>query len=87
MIEKTYILQSEAGLHSRNATLLVKWANKFNSQIKLEYNNIQVDLKSIMNILSLGVPKGAKIKILIDGEDSEEAILKIDEVINELNQK
>ena len=36
-----------------------------------------------MGVMSLGIPKGAEIKITADGSDEEEAIKGIEEVIKE----
>lgn len=62
-----------AGLHARPASLLVKEASKFKSDIDLEAGDRKATLKSILGIMSLGVKGDADIKIYIEGEDEVEA--------------
>jgi phosphocarrier protein HPr len=74
MQEKNFVIIAESGIHARPATLLVKQASPFDSDVHLEYNGKQVNLKSIMGVMSLGIPKGAAIRILAEGPDSEKAL-------------
>lgn len=81
MIEKTYKVIAETGIHARPATLLVQTAGKFESEITLEYKGKKVNLKSIMGVMSLGIGKDAEIKIIVEGSDEENAIKSLEEVM------
>lgn len=81
MAEKTYKIIEETGIHARPATLIVREAGKFNSNIELEYNGKTVNLKSIMGIMSLGIGKNTVIKIKANGTDENEAMNAIDELL------
>ncbi|GGB36740.1 phosphocarrier protein HPr [Virgibacillus dakarensis] len=83
MKEKTFTITADTGVHARPATLLVNKAGQFKSEVEVAYNGKTVNLKSIMGVMSLGVPKGAEIKIIANGSDEEEAINGIEEVIKE----
>ncbi|MGJ7920063.1 phosphocarrier protein HPr [Neobacillus sp. LXY-4] len=83
MLEKVYKITSSAGVHARPATVLVSSVAPFQSEISLEYNNKKVNLKSIMGVMSLGIPEGASIKISAEGTDAVNAMEKIDEIIAE----
>ena len=72
--EEQVIVNKGHGLHARPATIFVQMANKFNSSVKIEKDGEVVDGKSIIAILSLGVNKGVAVKLVIEGDDSEEAI-------------
>ncbi|MFE8700253.1 phosphocarrier protein HPr [Cytobacillus sp. FJAT-54145] len=74
MVEKTFTVTDSTGIHARPATILVSNASKFNSEIKLEYKEKQVNLKSIMGVMSLGIPKDGVIKIIAEGADELEAL-------------
>ncbi|GAA0373019.1 phosphocarrier protein HPr [Bacillus horti] len=74
MKEKVFTITAEAGLHARPATLLVQAVGRYSSEIHLEYKERSVNLKSIMGVMSLGVPHKAEIKITVDGHDEEEAM-------------
>ncbi|MGP3560748.1 phosphocarrier protein HPr [Geobacillus sp. BK01] len=81
MAEKTFTVTSDSGIHARPATILVQTASKFNSEIQLEYNGKTVNLKSIMGVMSLGIPKGATIKITAEGADAAEAMAALTDTL------
>lgn len=83
MQKKTYKITAETGVHARPATLLVNKASQYESEVELQYNDKSVNLKSIMGVMSLGIPQGAEITIVAKGSDAEEAITGIDEVMKE----
>ncbi|WP_028783664.1 phosphocarrier protein HPr [Thalassobacillus devorans] len=81
MKEKTFTITSSDGVHARPATVLVQKAGNFESEINLHYKEKAVNLKSIMGIMSLGIPSGAEVKITAEGNDEEEAIQKLEETM------
>lgn len=85
MIEKTFVITNETGLHARPAALLVQAAGKFDSEITLQYKEKKVNLKSIMGVLSLGIGKGSEITITIEGGDEELAMKELEETIRQEN--
>ncbi|AZU63792.1 phosphocarrier protein HPr [Neobacillus mesonae] len=81
MAEKQFTIIDETGIHARPATLLVQAAGRFNSEINMEYKGKSVNLKSIMGVMSLGIPKGAEIKISAEGSDADEALKALEETL------
>ncbi|OAS86079.1 MULTISPECIES: phosphocarrier protein HPr [Metabacillus] len=81
MVEKTFTITSEAGLHARPATALVNAVNSFTSEVNLEANGRTVNLKSIMGVMSLGISKGAVIKITANGSDEAAALEAVERAI------
>jgi phosphotransferase system HPr (HPr) family protein len=75
--EEEIIVNSRNGLHARPASIFVQVANKFDSSVKLEKDNEVVDGKSIIAILSLGINKGMKVKLIVEGRDASEAFLEL----------
>ena len=68
-MEKTFLITAEAGIHARPATNLVAEANKYNCNLTVKMAEREVNLKSIMGVMSLGVNNGAFITVCADGED------------------
>ena len=68
-MRKEYTILDEAGLHARPASLLVQEATKFSNEIYIEHGGKRLTLKSIMAVMSLGVPQGASIGIDVEGEN------------------
>lgn len=81
MVQKTFNVIAETGIHARPATLLVQAAGKFNSDINLEYKGKKVNLKSIMGVMSLGIGSGADITITAEGSDEQDALNAIEETL------
>ncbi|WP_381415328.1 HPr family phosphocarrier protein [Spiroplasma endosymbiont of Anurida maritima] len=76
------------GLHARPAALLVSTAGKFDSKLTIKSENgTEGDLKSIMNILSIGITVNTNIEIIADGSDEADAIVEIKKLFidNELS--
>lgn len=85
MKEKKVTIIDPVGLHARPATVAVNAASKFRSDVKLTYNGKSVNMKSIMGVMSLGVPTQEAITISCDGEDEDIAITSIEDILK--NQK
>src|SRR5690625_5833257 len=60
MKEQTFKITADTGVHARPATLLVNKAGQFESEVEMSYNDKTVNLKSIMGVMSLGIPKDRK---------------------------
>lgn len=69
------------GLHARPATVAVNVASKFKSEVSISYKDKTVNMKSIMGVMSLGIPTQSEITIVCEGEDEDEAIQTIEEVL------
>ena len=72
------------GLHARPATLLVKKASSFKSDISLEFNGKKANVKSLIGVLSLGVSKDATVKVTASGDDETLAAEEIAKLIETL---
>jgi len=86
MVQTELTLNNEQGLHARPADLFVRTANKFKSEIKisnLSTGSSDVNAKSILRILSLGVYSGHTIRVVADGEDETQAIEEIKTLVNQ----
>ncbi|WP_211654216.1 HPr family phosphocarrier protein [Planococcus alpniumensis] len=75
MAKKQFFITAEEGLHARPAAALVSEANRFQSELSLEFKNRTVNLKSILGVMGLGIPTRSTVTIHADGEDAQQAIL------------
>ena len=80
-MEVTLKLLNKEGLHARPAGQLVKTANLFQSQITLEYAGRAVNAKSVIHLMSLGLPSQAEFKIKAEGTDQEAALQKLTSLV------
>ena len=69
------------GLHARPATVAVNAASKFKCEVKVAYKGRTVNMKSIMGVMSLGIPTQSEITVSCEGEDEEVAVKTIEDEI------
>jgi phosphocarrier protein HPr len=69
-----FIVKNDRGLHTRPSTEIVRLATSFKSEIKLRYQKMDVNAKSLLGILMLSAAKGSKILITAFGKDALEAV-------------
>lgn len=81
MAEAQVEIINKAGLHARAASKLAELCAKFGSDIQIGHEKM-VDGKSILSLMMLAAVKGTTIKVVTDGEDAEEALSAILELIN-----
>lgn len=74
MYKEEIKLENKTGLHARPASIFVKEAGKFKSEITLIKEEQRYNAKSIMGILSMGASKGDVLIIEAEGEDEKEAV-------------
>jgi phosphotransferase system HPr (HPr) family protein len=81
MPEATVKIEHEVGLHARPASMFVQTASKFSSDIEVTHGEVQANAKSILSVLTLGAHQGAEITITAEGDDAEEALNTLVELI------
>lgn len=81
MIEKEIQIINKLGLHARAAAKLVSLASNFESEIELSRDGRKVNGKSIMGVMMLAASKGTMITVGISGDDAEQAMSEIEELI------
>jgi len=81
MQEVTLVVRHKVGLHARPAAMFVQTAKKFKSDILVRKDDREVNAKSILSILTLGANQGAVITIKAHGEDEEQALKALQELV------
>lgn len=81
MLTREFTIVNKLGLHARASALLVKTASRFSSEIKIEREGVEVNGKSIMGIMMLAAAKGTIIIVKIEGQDQEEAMSALGDLI------
>lgn len=84
MYKESILLENETGFHARSASIFVKEASKYVSEIKILKKGNEYNAKSIMSILSLEAVKGDNLILKAEGEDEEKAVKILIEVIKNL---
>lgn len=86
MVTKEVLVKNSTGLHARPATLLVKKASSFKSDVSIEFNGRKANVKSLIGVLSLGVTKNSTVKVIASGDDENLAVEEIVKLIESLEE-
>jgi len=81
VIEKKIVIKNKLGLHARPAALFVQIANKFECDITVRKGKEKINGKSIMGILMLAAGKGEIIYIKVDGDDANQALSELEQLL------
>ncbi|MEA3548457.1 MAG: HPr family phosphocarrier protein [Thermodesulfobacteriota bacterium] len=82
LLTKEITIKNKSGLHSRPSTLLVETAKRFSADIRLIQDQMSVDSKSILDVMSLGCALGTRLTITARGKDAEEALEALAKLIS-----
>jgi phosphocarrier protein len=74
-------VENTSAIDARKAQEIVQKASEYEADMILRYSNKEVDLKSILGIMSLAVLDGAQIEIEAKGADANEAIAALEEMM------
>lgn len=76
-----YIITEPVGIHARPASILVKAATAFQSNIMIERNGKTADVKRLLALMALSVKCGEQVRFSIEGADEELAAKKLEEFV------
>jgi phosphotransferase system HPr (HPr) family protein len=74
-------ISDPVGLHLRAASAIVKLAKRFPCDIRISYDGLQTNAKSILGLASLVARHGETLEIRAEGEQSEAALAALVELI------
>jgi phosphocarrier protein HPr len=80
-ISRDVTIINRLGLHARAAARFVNLASQYDAAIEVERNGQTVNGKSIMGVMMLAAAQGSNIKLHADGDDAEDALNALTELI------
>lgn len=81
MAELSVQIVNKNGLHARPSAEIVKAAAKFQSDITLRRDDLEVNGKSIMGVMMLAAEYGSTLQLHASGPDEAEAVQAIAAII------
>ncbi len=82
MASKEITIINKLGLHARAAARFVNLASQFKSEVHLIREGRSVNGKSIMGVMMLAAAKGTTLTLEACGDDEQDAMTKLEELIN-----
>lgn len=81
-IKKRIKITNSQGLHARPASIFVRIANKFESDVMVRKGSEKVNGKSIMGLLMLAASEGSVIEIEVSGPDAPQTMLELESFLS-----
>ena len=81
-VERTVRIVNKNGLHARPAAEIVKLASRYQSDITLVRDDLEVNGKSIMGVMMLAAEYGSTLLLRASGPDAQQAVDAIAELIS-----
>ena len=75
--EAELVIRNQLGLHARACALFVKTAARFQSNILVSRDDLEVNGKSIMGVMMLAAEQGSSIEVTTTGPQAEESLAAI----------
>lgn len=85
MYSKKVIVTNPQGFHARPASLLVNFCKQYPANITIKYNDKDVLVKSIINVLSAAISGGSEIELCVDGENEEVVCNEVADFISNMS--
>ena len=72
--EANLTIVNKLGMHARPAMMFVETASRFASDVRVHRDSLEVDGKSIMQVMMLAAEEGAQLRVVADGPDAQETV-------------
>lgn len=82
MVSQKITIKNPTGLHLRPAGILCQEAMNFKSLITFQYRGNTANAKSVLSVLGACIKSGDEIELICEGEDEEEALRYLVELID-----
>ena len=73
-VERVFVIGNKLGLHARPAAVFVQTANRFEASVEVQKEDLKIDGKSIMGIMTLAAEMGSSITVRVTGKDAAETM-------------
>ena len=81
MQQRDVEIMNKLGLHARPSARLTQLASQYKSDVFMARNGRRINAKSIMGVMMLAAAKGSTVTLETSGEDEQEAIDALAELI------
>jgi phosphocarrier protein len=81
VVERTVRIVNELGLHARPAAEFVKVASRFQAEVALGRDDMMVNGKSVLGVMTLAAECGSELTIRAEGADAEEAMAALQALV------
>lgn len=77
MVTKQAIIQNSAGIHCRPSAVIVRAFADYEGTLCAETKNGRCDLRSVLDLIALGMDAGTEVTLTVTGPNEEETCQKL----------
>ena len=81
MIKTSVVVKADPGFDGRPIALLVQEASQYASKVYIQVAEKNINAKSIMGMMTLGLIAGQSITVEADGADEDQAVSEIEKYL------
>jgi len=74
------VLTNDVGLHARPSALLARTLAGLDANVVVRFGGDEADATSVLALMGLGAPGGARVEVVASGVDAEEALRRVEEL-------
>jgi len=78
---RTVRVVNEYGMHARPAAMFVKVAARFEADLTVEKDGVNVSGKSIMGLMTLQASRGTVLALIAEGADAKEMLDQLETLV------
>lgn len=87
MVSQEFVVKNPTGIHARPASMLVELCNTISDNITIITDNgTNVNPKSIISVLMGGMVNGMKITVQVNGDNEQDSLKKIIDLLNSFTE-
>ncbi|HEY2773940.1 MAG TPA: HPr family phosphocarrier protein [Candidatus Binatia bacterium] len=76
-----FVVGNQLGLHVRAAAMVVRTMTPFSSRVSIRAGSSAADARSVLDLLTLSASKGTRIVVEAEGDDAEQAVAVLGDLI------
>ena len=80
-VERTVQITNPEGMHARPSGSVVAIAQDYQSDLRISCGALEVNGRSILELITLGATCGSRLHLSAEGEDAEELVERLAELI------
>lgn len=84
MVERQVTIPNPSGLHARPASKVVEFVKGYQGSVEIIHGHTTGNLKSILNLLSMGLKQGTEVTLRVSGKDEVAFIGQLAQLISTL---
>ncbi|MCJ7812749.1 HPr family phosphocarrier protein [bacterium] len=81
MLVSKLIIKNKYGLHARPAALFVQTAAKYDADVTISKDGLEVNGKSIMGVMMLAAEKGSEIELKVNGKEEKKLMQALTDLL------